>query len=262
MKEIVAPGPSSMTTAVARLPNMSPGSTGPSLSSATATQTAVGVSATPTALVPPLTSAPGSESHPVASATLSHTPTLGTAPSSIATSSTPVPTANTTATPAAAVGATPVRVALPASSGTGLVQPAGSPLPMCPASLSFGQTIQCSIDAAGERDSYSFGGATGDRVLVSGETSGNLLLSLRLFRPDGTLLCSGQGECLLDATGTHTVLVEDRNRSGPGAYQLYFQRLNNPVGCTAVRYGGLQGGSIDTAAEMDCYISSTSARSA
>ncbi|MCH7979023.1 MAG: hypothetical protein IH935_08610, partial [Acidobacteria bacterium] len=64
---------------------------------------------------------------------------------------------------------------------------------------------------------------------------------LTVLRPDGTVLCSdylpdGNSSilhlvtgCLIDVTGTHTILVRDKSYDEFGAYDLVLQRLNSPA---------------------------------
>lgn len=146
------------------------------------------------------------------------------------------------------------------------VEPAAPTACPPPNTLTFGETIQCSIDAAGEVDSFTFSGATGDRIRVAvAETSGSFTAFMEVRRPNGTKVCEtivGKLTCLLDATGTHTLLVYAFNGSGTGNYGLYSQRLNNPVGCTAIAFGALPTlGSISMAAEHDCFTFSLTAGS-
>ena len=129
----------------------------------------------------------------------------------------------------------------------------------CPSNLTFGATIDCSINSAGEVDSFTFSGTTGSRIRVAvAETSGSLSAYVEILRPNGTTLCEtilGKLTCPLNATGTYTVLVYDFGGSGTGAYGLHIQRLNNPAGCSPINpFGGLPAtGSIGMAAEYDCF---------
>jgi hypothetical protein len=40
----------------------------------------------------------------------------------------------------------------------------------CPGGISFGETIQCSINSSGETDSYTFSASAGDKVLLTDVT--------------------------------------------------------------------------------------------
>jgi uncharacterized repeat protein (TIGR01451 family) len=107
---------------------------------------------------------------------------------------------------------------------------------ICPPSIGFGETIQCSIDASGEQDSYSFSGSAGDKVLVRmAKSSGNIWPGLTIYGPDATSLCSGSStstaeiaSCSLPTSGTYSIQAYDSfNGTFTGDYSLYLQ-LNNP----------------------------------
>lgn len=116
----------------------------------------------------------------------------------------------------------------------------------CPGTLSYGDTIDCSISSPGEIDSYTFSGASGERVFVRmTRTSGGINPQLAIKRPDGTQICAANTgsayhaeitSCLLDVTGTLTVRAWAIG-SGTGNYRLYFQRSNGPVNAISSSYG-------------------------
>jgi hypothetical protein len=91
------------------------------------------------------------------------------------------------------------------------------------------------------------------------ETSGTLSATQELVGPDGvTMPCSPSGvtdmTCTADDTGTFVLLVYDTGGVGTGNAAIAVQRLNNPVGCTALVFGAAQtAGAISTAGELDCY---------
>ena len=125
--------------------------------------------------------------------------------------------------------------------------------------LSFGNpTLSDSINLAAEEDCFTFSGVTGDRIRVSAvKISGTLSVFRTIFNPDGSILCSSITnplDCTLTTTGTHTISIMDFSGTGIGAYGLYAQRLNNPVGCTVLLHGNPPlSGSISVAGEEDCY---------
>jgi uncharacterized repeat protein (TIGR01451 family) len=147
------------------------------------------------------------------------------------------------------------------------VRPAGGPR-TCPPDINYGETIRCSIDVAGEVDSYRIvGAAPGQRVRVRlVETSGTLYAAVRVLR-DGSpisgcpLTAADEHTCLLAGTGnpTYTIVVRDaQQQPRTGGYSLYVQRFPNPPGCAALTLGATVSASIGTAAgevagEPDCY---------
>lgn len=128
----------------------------------------------------------------------------------------------------------------------------------CPTTLDFGSLAVCSLDTLGEADNFTFAGVEGDSVRVRAiGTTPSLQPTLEIRQPDGTTLCratASDATCRLRATGTHTVRVTATSRTGTGYYTLYLQRMNNPVGCASVSFGGSPGsGSIDVAGRVNCY---------
>jgi hypothetical protein len=134
---------------------------------------------------------------------------------------------------------------------------------ICPSSMNFGETIQCSIDSTGEEDSYTFTGTAGDQVWVEmSRSSGSVWPNVGVNNPDGTYLCgavkitdhssAGVG-CTLPSTGTYTIQAADYDRMGTGDYYLFLQRLNNPVNAVSIPYGQTHPGTIATPAQNDTY---------
>jgi len=121
--------------------------------------------------------------------------------------------------------------------------------------------VAATISQAAEMDCFTFPGAVGDRVRVRvAETSGRLVTSTEVVRPDGTttINCPPNNQtemtCPLDANGSHTIIVRDQDGRRTGDYWLAVQRLNNPVGCTPIGLGNPPvAATISQAAEMDCF---------
>jgi hypothetical protein len=122
------------------------------------------------------------------------------------------------------------------------------------------------IAAAAEADCFSFNGSPGDQIHIrSIETSPTLTILRRVARPNGTLLncftiTAPKITCTLVDGGPHTIFVGDQSGAGTGGYSIEIQRLNAPIGCTALSIGGAPlAGSIDAAAEFDCFSVSATA---
>jgi hypothetical protein len=139
---------------------------------------------------------------------------------------------------------------------------------ICPLSIGFGETIQCSIGASGEQDSYIFAASAGDKVLVRmSKTSGNIWPGIQVYGPDGTKLCDTYGSttaeadgCALPSAGMYTILAFDGyNGTYAGDYSLYLQRMNNPGSPISIGFGQTLSGTITTAADMDTYTFTASA---
>ena len=131
--------------------------------------------------------------------------------------------------------------------------------------LSFGAApTAASIGAASEKDCFTFTGVAGDRVRIRiAETSGTLGTLQTLFTPSSAASCGGASKatemnCSITAAGTWTITVQDAAGNRTGNYRIAIQRLNNPVGCTAISSGAAPTtASISLAAEMDCYTFSS-----
>ena len=91
---------------------------------------------------------------------------------------------------------------------------------------------------------FEIQGVAGDRIFIQAADTTNSYLTptLKVYKPDGTLLCEAddnrvaEGLCLLTASGTHTVLFMDQG--GPTApYNVFIQRVSAPLAVTTVAYG-------------------------
>jgi len=142
-----------------------------------------------------------------------------------------------------------------------------APSTVCPPSISFGETVQCSIVSAGETDTYTFTANAGDKVLVrASKSSGSLWPGIKVFSGVTELCQAGSSvtaeiaSCSLPSPGTYTIQVRDGfNGTYTGDYYLYLQRLNNPGNPTAITFAQTLSGSIITPAEMDTYTFTASA---
>ena len=87
--------------------------------------------------------------------------------------------------------------------------------------------------------------------------------SQTLFNPSSAAACGGASKatelnCSMNVAGTWTITVQDAAGTRTGNYAIAIQRLNNPVGCTAISSGAAPTArSISSAAEMDCYTFSS-----
>jgi hypothetical protein len=105
--------------------------------------------------------------------------------------------------------------------------------PTCPSTINFGQTVQCSIGAAGEMDSFTFSASANDKVLIRMSMSG--CPRIRLYGPDGTKLVEAGDidhstaeitSTALASTGTYTIIASAYSCSGSGNYGLTLERLS------------------------------------
>lgn len=128
--------------------------------------------------------------------------------------------------------------------------------------LLFGDLLAGAVTDPTEVDTYTIEGEVDDQLIVRLYRSTNTLQPwFRLYSPDGAFRCEGyagrfvETGCTLPIAGTYTLLVADATlgRAETGDYRLQVQRLNNPIGVTALPYGEQLTAAIDPAAEMDTY---------
>jgi hypothetical protein len=126
----------------------------------------------------------------------------------------------------------------------------------------FGAAPTAGTVAAGEMDCFTFAGTTGDRIHANLVRTSGTALAAQLFNPTGSQVClfdpgsfSDPFACGLTTVGTHTLIVSGLvGGAGAGNYSLAVQRANNPVGCTALGFGGVPiTGTIAMSAEEDCF---------
>ncbi len=114
-----------------------------------------------------------------------------------------------------------------------------------------GQTVAGTIDAAGQKNSYTLTATAGDKIAIRARKTGGTSSFnpfLELYNPSGTLLTNGyQIDTTATATGTYTVIVRDYYNT-TGTYLLFWNRLNSPcnVASSADTCGQPVTGSIGT----------------
>lgn len=129
--------------------------------------------------------------------------------------------------------------------------------------ISYGQTLSGSISAAGQKNDYTFSGANGEVITLRfAKTSGTINLYVELFNPQGTRITyssSGVLNTTLTSTGTFKFTIRDYSNTATGAYSLSLQRVNPPVGATALTFGQNTQGTIDTFTKIVAYSLSAAA---
>lgn len=136
----------------------------------------------------------------------------------------------------------------------GLAQP--SPMP-------FGETRSATLLVGGELDAYSLSGRQGDRLFLRMSSGSSAFKpQLRLYQPDGTLVCSGYSygntatntqACQLPVTGAYLLLANEWSEGRAGSYYLFAQRLNEPAAPTAIAPGVAVTGSLAMPGEADSF---------
>ena len=128
-------------------------------------------------------------------------------------------------------------------------------------SMSYDDTLSGSVSGAAELDTYTFTGSNGDLLVAQmSETSGDILPELGVYDTDGNLVCHDHGYgsvliagCTLPTDGDYAVLAGDYWGKYTGSYNVYLQKLNDPIGATNLPIAEVKSGTIVAAAEMNAY---------
>jgi hypothetical protein len=207
-------------------------------------------------VLPPITPTPTTTPTRTTTSTSTRTPTSTATPTRTVTN-TATPTHTSTPTATRTLTATPTRTSTATSTSTPTPTATGSALRVCPPDIHFGETIHCSIDQPSEVDSYSFVVQSGQEVVIQiRKISGNLSPYINIIG----INCGGgvafeNFECHINTAGTYNLIVRDDTGTGTGEYNLFIQRLIDPVGCTSLVYGSAPVfGSVDYAAQMKCFV--------
>jgi large repetitive protein len=119
--------------------------------------------------------------------------------------------------------------------------------------------LAASLSVVGEVDCYRVHGNLGDQLRINiARTSGSAAMEQEVFRPNGTVMCSGTTSsavtCPLDTTGAYTILAWDYYNTYTANYSISTRKLNSLSGCTPLTPGATPStGTISTAAQMKCY---------
>jgi hypothetical protein len=105
----------------------------------------------------------------------------------------------------------------------------------------FGPSAQRAELAIGETDCMRFEGVAGDRIRFRTVPVHSTQLVTDVLSPDGSTQCSRTTSlnvnCVLESTGTHTILVRDATGERFGDHWWTIQRLDDPVGCATLNSG-------------------------
>ena len=125
--------------------------------------------------------------------------------------------------------------------------------------IAYGDSRNGTVAAVGAMVAYTFAGNAAERVLVRlAEVNPALVPDVRIYRPDGSLLCDSssstlaQEVCLLDVTGTHTILAGSYG-SEIAAFSLFLQSTSNPANDVAIAYGESKSGTVAAVGAMVAY---------
>lgn len=125
------------------------------------------------------------------------------------------------------------------------------------AAMTLGSLSSGSISVAGEVDCFVIPAANDDVLrVIDPLTSSSLSLSLRT--PAATEVCVTAdfykvGRACSDSWGGAALLLAFDGEGDSGSYVLWPQRMNDPVGCSALAYGETASATISTVGDVDCY---------
>lgn len=122
-----------------------------------------------------------------------------------------------------------------------------------------GQTIESTISARGEIDTYTFSGAAGQVVVVNAASADtNLCVKVKVYSPTGDLL--GTNVCdratppiTLPTTGNYTIMLHDSDYTDTGPYGLSLSFVTGQCG-TQINCGQTVTNNIVSAGETHTYI--------
>lgn len=131
--------------------------------------------------------------------------------------------------------------------------------------IAYGALIDCAIDPLGDTDVFRFQGASGEVVVVQVvmdifRLGSDFNSSLELLDPDGqsvdlvTGFSTAQVRATLTKSGTHTLLVKERDDDETGPFNLALERIVPPTpGAPRVLIGSVASGVIDEEGDLDLY---------
>jgi len=119
-----------------------------------------------------------------------------------------------------------------------------------PFAIAYGDTYSGTINNS--VDTFSFQAIAGDRILLYMGTNGTLGPDLKLYDPNGDLVASdfelypglAQFSVKVSLSGTYSIRADGRGNNESGTYELYLNRLNNPVDAIPFNFGETYHGTI------------------
>ncbi|HEY3245816.1 MAG TPA: hypothetical protein VGM03_20920 [Phycisphaerae bacterium] len=126
--------------------------------------------------------------------------------------------------------------------------------------LVLGRAAAATLANFGARDTYVFNANPGNRMLLTMNSVG-LSPSVRIFRPDGTSLCTAESftsnnvsaECVTDASGTYSIVAGD-TQGRTGDYGIFLQRTSEVVGSSLLVLGQADSRTLDPLGAHATYV--------
>lgn len=131
--------------------------------------------------------------------------------------------------------------------------------------LAFGETVQDSLVARTDMNTYTFAGSAGEVITALLAGSWNNVPRLELYDPAGALRKRIDGQSIradsvrLPATGTYTLFILDSDGQQTGNYGLHLQRITAPAGATPIEYGQTLQDTVTVRADINAYTFSGTA---
>ena len=134
--------------------------------------------------------------------------------------------------------------------------------------ISFGETVNGTINSQGQTNNYTFNANAGDTIYSRMSSSWSGGPQIRLYAPNGTQISvstQSLGSFATDMTlqlpltGTYTLLAGDNFGDATGTYGLFLQRTNDAGNTEPIAFGETKAGSITRSAEMKNYTFSANA---
>ena len=138
----------------------------------------------------------------------------------------------------------------------------------CSTTITFGETLLCTLGTPGEVASFNFSANGGDRIIVRmGRSTSGLNPHIQIQAPGGSTVCEAYSyaaavdtsACLLPSIGAYTILASNYNSTVTGGYGISLQRLNAPAGVSSLSFGQTALATIVAAGELDAYTFTASA---
>lgn len=136
-----------------------------------------------------------------------------------------------------------------------------------PTVLTFGETATGTISAAAQINQYTFTANANDIIDIAAvRTSGGLSPKIQLFTSSGTVIPLPNAPNCLSTTieefpvklpasnnNSYSIWFSDCSSTYTGNYDMYLQRLNNPVGAVTMSYGQTASGTITYGVQNNTY---------
>jgi hypothetical protein len=127
--------------------------------------------------------------------------------------------------------------------------------------IGYGDCVLDSVKPAGDRDTLTFSGTSGDVVIVRmARISGDIAVRIEVYDPAWSSMADEWGIAYVSvdtlplvSTGTHAIVASDYTGFGTGPYGISLQRTFNPGGSSPIGYGATLEDSLTLVTEMNAY---------